>query len=349
MHDMLNFCTLFDSNYIDRALVMYQSLEAVLDDFKLYVIAFDLKCEEILKDRNFVNMEVISYKEFEDDLLRKAKSNRSFREYIWTCSGFSIKYVLDHYRLPACTYIDADMFFYKSPLKLLQNLKESGGDVGIIAHGFARHPEYKRMERRTGRYCVQFNTFINNENGRKILDWWTNQCYLCCTEIPDDIHFGDQKYLDQFKERFTGVYEYVDIGAGMAPWNLDRFCMIREGYVKERKSGKSSAIIFCHFHSLDFIGDKANINVFIRPGKHDKKLVYNLYVPYVQKISDMRNMLEKQYGLSWKVKEKYIVKTERHKLLKDFLTSEPSIWFLVRKVYRFVFFKKFDFIDLNRK
>ena len=72
-----------------------------------------------------------------------------------------------------------------------------------------------------------------------------------------------------------------------------------------------------------------------------KNLVYNLYVPYVQKISDMRNMLEKQYGLSWKVKEKYIVKTERHKLLKDFLTSEPSIWFLVRKVYRFVFFKKF--------
>ena len=47
MHDMLNFCTLFDSNYIDRALVMYQSLEAVLDDFKLYVIAFDLKCEQI--------------------------------------------------------------------------------------------------------------------------------------------------------------------------------------------------------------------------------------------------------------------------------------------------------------
>ena len=47
MHDMLNFCTLFDSNYIDRALVMYQSLEAVLDDFKLYVIAFDLNTKLI--------------------------------------------------------------------------------------------------------------------------------------------------------------------------------------------------------------------------------------------------------------------------------------------------------------
>ena len=57
MHDMLNFCTLFDSNYIDRALVMYQSLEAVLDDFKLYVIAFDLKCEEILKDRKDIKSE----------------------------------------------------------------------------------------------------------------------------------------------------------------------------------------------------------------------------------------------------------------------------------------------------
>ena len=61
------FCTLFDSYYLDKGLVMFESLKNITDDFKLYVIAFDDKCYDILKDYNDEKLIPISLKEFEKD------------------------------------------------------------------------------------------------------------------------------------------------------------------------------------------------------------------------------------------------------------------------------------------
>lgn len=35
----MNFCTLFDSYYLDKGLALYSSLEKVSEDFTLYVFA----------------------------------------------------------------------------------------------------------------------------------------------------------------------------------------------------------------------------------------------------------------------------------------------------------------------
>ena len=43
------FCTLFDSNYLDKGLVLYDSMCKHMSQFKLYVFACDKKCYEILK------------------------------------------------------------------------------------------------------------------------------------------------------------------------------------------------------------------------------------------------------------------------------------------------------------
>lgn len=342
------FCTLFDSNYLDRGLVMYESMEKNMDNFVLYVIAFDEKCAEILLDRKLEHMVVIPYEEFEDDTLRQAKMNRDRKEFIWTCSGYSIKYILEHYQVPQCTYIDADMFFYDSPKVLFNQMEKNKSDVGIIAHGFGNHPEYKIMEKETGKYCVEFNTFYNNENGRNVLNWWVSQCLNCCTGMPDGEHFGDQKYLDEFKRRFIRVYEHNEIGAGVAPWNLDRFTCEKNSKIKDKKTKEISKIIFCHYHSLEFIGENTvNINVFIRPGRHDKKLVYQLYRPYVSRLVAVRKMLTEKYGISWNSKKEYIEKGNRCAMIKDFLTSEPNFIFLIRKIVRFIFNKKLDFITVN--
>ena len=51
---MLYYCTLFDSNYISKGIALYLSLERHTDDFLLYVMAMDRKCEKMLK-----NMELL--------------------------------------------------------------------------------------------------------------------------------------------------------------------------------------------------------------------------------------------------------------------------------------------------
>ena len=46
---MMNFCTLFDSYYIDKGITLAKSLyEACQNDFTLYIFCFDEKSKEIL-------------------------------------------------------------------------------------------------------------------------------------------------------------------------------------------------------------------------------------------------------------------------------------------------------------
>ena len=66
---MLTFCTLFDSNYLDKGLVLYESLKNVMTDFKLYILAMDDICCSILNAQQLEHVVVISLKEFEDEEL----------------------------------------------------------------------------------------------------------------------------------------------------------------------------------------------------------------------------------------------------------------------------------------
>ena len=45
---VLNFCTLFDSYYLDKGLALYLSLKKVCDNFRLYVFCFDDVAFQIL-------------------------------------------------------------------------------------------------------------------------------------------------------------------------------------------------------------------------------------------------------------------------------------------------------------
>src|SRR5690606_18781443 len=105
----LNFCTLFDSNYLSRGLVMYDSLVTYCPEFHLYVFAFDQLALETLTQLNLPSLTVISLADFEDEELLKVKGERSRAEYCWTCTSSTIQYVLDHFEVENCTYLDADM------------------------------------------------------------------------------------------------------------------------------------------------------------------------------------------------------------------------------------------------
>ena len=76
-------CTLYNSLYLDKGLVLYDSLCECAKDFKLYVLCMDDKCYEVLADLHQEHTIPIRLSDFEngDEKLLKAKENRSFGEY----------------------------------------------------------------------------------------------------------------------------------------------------------------------------------------------------------------------------------------------------------------------------
>lgn len=90
---------------------MYNSLSQHCKDFHLYVFAFNDECYSILQSLQLKNVTIISLSEFEDEELLKVKPIRTRAEYCWTCSSSTILYVLDHYKVDHCSYLDSDLYF----------------------------------------------------------------------------------------------------------------------------------------------------------------------------------------------------------------------------------------------
>ncbi len=215
---MLNFVTLFNSGYLTRGLVLYQSLEKQCSSFHLYIVAFDTATFEYFKTNPQKYLTVISLEQFEDDELKRVKPTRSVAEYCWTCTASTILYCITNFKLSNCTYIDADMSFYSDPKVLVD---EMGNDSVLITEH--RYTAKYDQSITSGKYCVQFVTFKNTEDGMTVLNWWRNACIDWCYNRVEDGKFGDQKYLDSWTTKFKGVHELNHLGGGIAPWNVQQY------------------------------------------------------------------------------------------------------------------------------
>lgn len=76
---------------------------------------------------------------------------------------------------------------------------------------------------RYGRYCVQYLTFRNDNDGLSALMWWKESCIEWCYQIMEPNRYADQKYLDEFPKRWHNAYVLRNKGAGIAPWNMHRY------------------------------------------------------------------------------------------------------------------------------
>ena len=304
---MVTFCTLFDSNYLDKGLVLYNSLSNVMAEFKIYILAMDEKCYEILEDMKLNNVVPISLSDFENEKLLAVKAERSSAEYCWTCSGSLILYVLENYGESNCTYIDADLYFYRDPSFLIDEMINNGKSVSIIEHGFRKDFMYEHSVNGSGRFCVEFNTFLNNEESLTVLKQWIDDILKECSADTKG-NLGDQSYLTEWPDKYDCIHIVENIGAGMAPWNLNRFKLEKiEDHVpvifEVGKKGNLEKAVFYHFHNMKYIDrTQVNIGVYHRYWKVDEALVEAVYRPYLAALEEQKQVLESKYGISGLVK-----------------------------------------------
>ena len=334
----MNFCTLFDSYYLDKGITLYKSLEKVSDDFKLYIFCFDDKSREVLLKENFKNAVILSHEDLEKEYseLVELKKQRSKAEYCWTCTPASIDYVLNHFDVTNCTYIDADLYFFADP-KLLENeINKAKADIVITPHRFTNSLKDRRFLRRSGKYCVEFNYFNKSENAKEALNWWREKCFEWCFHLYEPERMGDQKYLEKFPTLFKGVHELTSLGGGVAPWNFAQYSFghieNNQIYLMDNKSKEEFKLVFYHFQDIRYLpGRKVNI----KSNSHDKKMKFSVYKPYLKNVEETRRHLLDTYGIDFSPKKSY--------------SSNKIIAFLQRNVLQYKVKSLSDIISLDEK
>ena len=310
-----HYVTLFDSKYLLRGLALYESLCNTTKDFVLYIICFDDLCYNKLIEFDLKNAKIISLQEFEDEELLSVKSTRSAGEYCWTSTAKSILYVFNHEECMDCTYIDSDLYFFEDPELLFDEIP-SDKSVLITEHRYT--PEYDQTMI-SGKYCVQFMYFRNDQNGRTVLEWWKDRCIEWCYAKPEDGKLGDQKYLDDWMDRFEGVYELQNLGV-IAPWNIQQYKFMGEKKIcfYHVNTGIQGNVIFYHFHNLKFY-DKDVVKLTSGMYRLPESSVYSIYREYVRtcdKISKEFDLINRKE--IWRNEEKFLSDTTKLNKSKNY-------------------------------
>lgn len=262
-----HFVTLFDSNFLPMGICLHASLREHAMPFHLWIVCMDELVEHQLRQLALPHVSLIPLREVESKNLLSVKGGRTRAEYCWTLTSFTPQFVFDRDQtVRQVTYLDADIFFFDSPLILLKEFEESGKQVLITEHAYAAEYDQTVV---SGRFCVQFMTFSRTDGGLKVMRWWQARCLEWCFNRIEDGKFGDQKYLDDWPERFANeVHVLTQVEKTLAPWNVRHF---------ERHEGTLSPV-FYHFHSLRIVSpDRVRLCVGYKIGPQGKVL-YSQYI-----------------------------------------------------------------------
>jgi hypothetical protein len=268
---MEHFVTLFDSLYLPQGLALHRSMQRHVPDYTLWILCMDDEVHGVLNMLKLPSVRLLRLSKLETKELKQVKPTRTKGEYCWTTTPFSPRFVFEaDASVGRVTYIDADIWFRKNPAPIFREFEASGKHVLITDHAYA--PDYDDSLT-SGQYCVQFMTFVR-AGGETVRAWWEARCLEWCFARVEDGKFGDQKYLDDWPERFAAqVHVLQNKELLLAPWNATRF--------------PHGAAVCWHFHGLRILA-KPNTALGIDCGSYPlpTTTLRNVYANY---LDDLRS------------------------------------------------------------
>jgi hypothetical protein len=269
------FCTLFDRNYVFKALVVHRSLLRHCPSFHLTAFCFDDEARRVIETLELPSLSTVGLDDLEafDAELLSVKPDRTAVEYLWTSTPSLPLYMFAAKpELHEVTYLDADLMFFSSPEPIFEEMGDAS--VLITPHRFSPELAHHAIN---GIYNVQFLTFRRDRRGLETLNWWHERCIEWCYYRFEDGKLGDQKYLDDWPDRFEGVHVLRHRGGGLAPWN------ITQHHVRETPHGiyvDADPLIFFHYHRVRLLGRESFVwrppGYYISP--ENRRLLYDPYL-----------------------------------------------------------------------
>lgn len=244
---MLEYCTLFDANYLTQGLALYESINHHHADYRLHVLAFCEKSFGVLRKLNLPNTVLYSVADVETPALRSLHPKLDKFEYACALKpGLMLRALR---KAEYVVYVDADSYFFNTGWHAIGTVKEGNAPLAVTPHRFS--PAYKR-------YVVNgvFNAGLiyAARAGIPCLEDWNRRCIANRTG-----RMTDQRLLNDWPKQW-GAHVINHKGFNLAPWNQEQYTYdVRRGGVR---FVDTQPVILYHFHQG--LGTHYNLAPFVR-------------------------------------------------------------------------------------
>jgi hypothetical protein len=291
------FCTIFDKNYLLKALSLYHSLVSNCDSFRLWMLCMDDYTYDLLNKMKLRSARLIKVSEIEDPELLEAKKDRNAGEYCWTCKPSFMLYIIKKEPdINILSYIDADSFFYSAPEPIYEEL--GNNSILLTPHDF---PEPKKFLEINGLFNAGFVLMKNNDIGISCLRWWRDKCNEWCYAQKIDGKNGDQKYLDEVPKIFNKVKISNNRGINTAQWNISGKKIEK---IKNKLYINNNDLVFYHYHDFKIYPHSYFLTPI--PWSHysekslKKTLIYSIYIKNLYRVLKEIKKFDKNFSFGLK-------------------------------------------------
>lgn len=280
--------TIFDKNYLVRALAFRKSLQIHAPNALVYMLCLDEESYLTLQTLNLTHTTLLQVSDLNDHELLSAKENRTLPEFASTVKPALLLHMLHSDQVKTTdllSFIDPDILFYSSADKLFDDIYASGS-ITITPHRFAQHREHEQYKK--GVYNAGMVFFRKDENALTCLTEWRKQCIDWCYIRYEDGKIGDQGYLSNWHLIYKNVNILTHKGVNLGSWNIENYTITKKGSA----DFIDSDILICyHFHGLKiYLNSKDIVKAYPITILHD-----SIYKTYIEE-------LNKAYGEIKKIK-----------------------------------------------
>lgn len=250
--------TSINSNYIDKATVLWDSLTAQTFDLHIntFLIEPSISAEdtEVLKN-SFENTSYPGKIHTIYDLPENWEvilKNKSIVEACTAVKASATNYLLEQ-GADLVIYFDPDILLFiplddlileviKNPVSLTPHLlTPPEDDRGVVTNEIEGSLKY-------GIFNLGFFAFTNSLEAKDVLSWWNSRLKKYCEAKPEIGIFTDQKWFDLSQAYFPQVIAMRNPGYNVAPWNIaSRNLKVSDGV----HYSEDTRLTFFHFSGFD--------------------------------------------------------------------------------------------------
>lgn len=253
-------------------------------NFKFYFICLDDDVYSIINKLQLKNLIAIPVQEIESFYkeLTHVKKKRKVHEYAWTLKPSALLFIFEHFHdVDNIIWIDGDMEFLSDTIPVYDKW---GAQSVLLVDQLYTGP-YEYLVNTYGKYQGGFVGFKKNKTGIACLKWWQQKCIDWCFEKPDSGRWTDQKYIDEFEERFKDVVILEGKAINLTPFAIYRFNSELNKKI-EKQDGciylDDKKIILYHYYGFKYYNSTFS-DLCCYWMMFDEATIKNIYIPYINK------------------------------------------------------------------